>query len=77
MTFGNYIKQLRQSQNISLRELARLSNIAYSTISRIENDIVKPNIDTMSKLANALNVSSVCMIQRLIEFKIFEEENDK
>ncbi len=53
---GSRIKQRRTEQNISINELARMLDIAPSTIMRYEkSDIKNMGIDKVAELANALN----------------------
>ena len=56
-SFGQYISELRQKKSISQRELANLSGLTNSTISRIESDLVKPDFATLEKLSQALDVN--------------------
>ena len=52
------LKQIRKDKKISRSELARKSGITARTIENIEYGKNKnPTIDTLKKLANALNVS--------------------
>lgn len=37
---GNRLKKLRKKTNLTVRELAELTNISYPTISRLENGLV-------------------------------------
>ncbi len=56
MDFGKYIKQLRESRALSVRELARRSGVSFAHISQIESGqrgIPKP--ETIKKLADGLN----------------------
>ncbi|WP_127466441.1 helix-turn-helix transcriptional regulator [Streptomyces sp. B27] len=54
--FGDYLKVLRQSRNLSVRELARRSNLDAGGITRIEQGKVSPTLDTLKALAIALEV---------------------
>ena len=54
MDFGEKIKHLRNSMGMSQGELAKRSGLAQSSISYIESGMKKPNIDTITALANAL-----------------------
>jgi len=55
-TFGNILKQVRRSQNMSQRELAEKVGIDFSYISKIENDrIPPPAADTILKISSTLN----------------------
>lgn len=51
------IKKYREDLNISQRELARRSNISGQMVSKIENNLTKPSLDTLNKIAAALGVS--------------------
>jgi transcriptional regulator with XRE-family HTH domain len=50
------LKELRKKAVLSQRDLAKLSNIAYVTICRIELGKQKPTFITIRKLAKALGV---------------------
>jgi transcriptional regulator with XRE-family HTH domain len=54
--FARTIYQQRKEMNLSLRELARITGIAASTISRIENGHLSPTLDIVAKLTAALNL---------------------
>ncbi|PLR72270.1 helix-turn-helix domain-containing protein [Bacillus sp. UMB0728] len=49
----------KDRKGISQRELSRLSGVAQKTISRMENGIDVPTLETLGKLANALGMSIV------------------
>ncbi len=53
-TFGRRIRALRQARNWSLAQLSERSSIAYTYLSRLENDSVAPGPEAVSKLAKAL-----------------------
>lgn len=53
------IKQLRENKNISQRELARMSGLSSSNISRLESGDIDPimmRIGSIKNLADALGV---------------------
>ncbi|MBM1174297.1 helix-turn-helix domain-containing protein [Microvirga arabica] len=54
--FAREIYRRRKEMNLSLRELARITGIAASTISRIENGRLSPTLDVAAKLALALKL---------------------
>lgn len=56
VSFARLVNQQRRDMNLSLRELARITGIAASTISRIENGRISPVLDIAAKLATALNL---------------------
>ena len=72
-TFGRYIAQLREEKEISQRGLANKSGLTNSTISRIESDLVKPDIVTLEKLAQALEVDKSLLLTKCGYSEIPEE----
>lgn len=42
ITFGQYLKQLRDSRDITLRELSRKTGISTAYLSEVENDRTNP-----------------------------------
>jgi transcriptional regulator with XRE-family HTH domain len=54
--FARMISERRKDMNLSMRELARATGIAASTISRIENGLLSPTLDIATKLTSALNL---------------------
>jgi len=62
---GENIKTCRKRLNLSQAKLAELSGISQSAISDIENPAVTklPNIDTVTRLARALNVGVEELLQ--------------
>ena len=56
MTTGQRIKAARQSAGLTQKELGAKMGIAYQTLAQWENDLRKPKMDTLQRLACALNV---------------------
>tara|TARA_B100000575_G_C23119742_1_gene647797 strand:- start:605 stop:1246 length:642 start_codon:yes stop_codon:yes gene_type:complete len=56
---GQSVKTQRQIAGMSLRELAKLSNISAAMVSRIENGQVSPSLATLEALAEALAISVI------------------
>lgn len=55
MVILNNIKQLRWEQNLTLRQLAKLSGVNYSTISNIENGQTSPTQKVALAICRGLN----------------------
>ena len=53
---GNNLKDIRSQQGLSQLDLAKLTNIAPTDISRIENGWIKPYSGWRKRLAEALNI---------------------
>jgi len=54
---GSRVRELRESQNLSLRELARRAKMTPTGISLVETGKRRPSFDTIEKLAGALGVA--------------------
>ena len=55
---GKNIKKIRKKRNLTQDKLARLSDIPYTSITKIETGVIKsPSIQTVAKIAKALNIS--------------------
>jgi DNA-binding XRE family transcriptional regulator len=55
-SIGDNIRKIRDSKNISQQELADHSNVAKSTIHRIENGKLNPSIITIIKICEHLQI---------------------
>ena len=57
-TIGDKIKQLRNKQGLTQDELARKSDLPYTTLTKIESNVItKPSIQTVMKIASGLSVT--------------------
>ena len=57
-TIGDKIKQLRNKQGLTQDELARKSDLPYTTLTKIETNVItKPSVQTITKIAKGLNIS--------------------
>lgn len=54
---GERVRELRREKNYSLQELARRGGISASFLSELERGNKRPSLDTIDRLAGALNVS--------------------
>lgn len=55
---GDKIKALRNKQELTQDTLARKSDIPYTTLTKIESNVItKPSIQTVAKIAKGLGVS--------------------
>ncbi|ETE91640.1 TPA: helix-turn-helix domain-containing protein [Bacillus thuringiensis] len=54
---GNYIKELRTSKKLTQKQLAELSQISESMVSKIELGVKSAKIETLKKIANALSTT--------------------
>lgn len=64
MTFGEYIKSIRVDKGLSLREVARRSDISHPYLSQLENGKnTSPTPDIIRKLAKGLNLGYLELLQ--------------
>ncbi|WMX16438.1 helix-turn-helix transcriptional regulator [Aureispira sp. CCB-E] len=57
MSFGKRLLELRKSRGISQEKLAKMLGTKGPAIGRYERDVALPALETIIKLAEALNVS--------------------
>ncbi|AJW76950.1 transcriptional regulator [Marinitoga sp. 1197] len=61
----NNLKKIRNKKGLTIKELSLKTNLAESTIARIENGIFKnPGILTLKKIAKALGTT----VEELFDF---------
>jgi len=53
---GQYIKRKREGERLSLRAVAKQTQVSASTLSRIENGTGIPDTPTLARLARWLNI---------------------
>jgi len=55
---GDNIRKFRKKKGLSQDNLARLANIPYTTLTKIESNVVKqPSVQNVAKIAKALGVA--------------------
>jgi len=53
---GGAVRRRREQQSLSLRDVADLTGVSASTLSRIENGTGKPDADNIARLASWLDM---------------------
>ena len=66
--FGVHLKRLRLERQFSQQELADISNVARSTIQRVEGAQIVATLDLLYSLSEALGVT----LKELVDFPITE-----
>ncbi len=61
---GKFIRDLRQTAKISLRQLADRAGVSNPYLSQIERGLRKPSAEVLQQLASALRVSTPAMYLR-------------
>ena len=57
MNFGNKLKLLRKSMNLSQDKLSKLSGIPRSTISQYELNLFEPSLSNLKTISKVFNIS--------------------
>ena len=57
MSVGSKIKELRLKNNVTQEELANKIKVTGKTVSRWENDILEPSLDSLKAIAKYFGVS--------------------
>lgn len=63
MNAGKNFREIRENQNLTRTQLALKSNVSRSTIAKIELENSKPTSYTIYKLAKALNINELDLIE--------------
>lgn len=62
---GRTARHLRESQNLTLADVAKRSDISSAMLSRLETGNVSPSLETIVALAQALGVTPSILLQRV------------
>jgi transcriptional regulator with XRE-family HTH domain len=62
---GRAARRLRESQNLTLADVARRARISSAMLSRLETGRVSPSLETIVGLARALGVTPSVLMQRV------------
>ena len=77
--FGQRLREARVAAGLSQSELEDISGIPKARLSRYENGHVEPSIQTLARLARALNVSEASLLgdQRAVLEDFFQALFDR
>jgi transcriptional regulator with XRE-family HTH domain len=71
---GSFIKAQRQVANLSLREMARMTDVSNAYLSQIERGLHQPSVRVLKAVATALNVSAETL---LAQAGLLTDENEE
>jgi transcriptional regulator with XRE-family HTH domain len=57
-SLGDYIREQRESAQVSLRQLARAAGVSNPYLSQIERGLKKPSAEILSQIAKGLRISA-------------------
>jgi transcriptional regulator with XRE-family HTH domain len=75
-TFGQRLTNLRKQHNMTQNDIAQKLNISYQAVSKWENDITSPDIDSLIALADIFEISVDELLGRKQEEKVNVESKD-
>ena len=55
---GSYIRQQRESAQVSLRQLAKVAGVSNPYLSQVERGLRKPSAEILQQIAKALRISA-------------------
>lgn len=73
-TVGEAIKAVREQRNMSQSELAQLAMLSRVSITKYENGSVEPGAIALSRIADALDVSTDFLLGRNSETEDLEQQ---
>ncbi len=56
------IRSLRQEKGLTIEKFAKLCGLSYAPISRIETNLIKPNLETLDKIAKGLGITTYNLV---------------
>ncbi|MCD4672399.1 MAG: cupin domain-containing protein [Anaerolineaceae bacterium] len=76
---GRQLQELRKQQSLSIRSLAEMSGLNFNTLSLIENEKTSPNVNTLQRLATALQVPITAFFESSFIRKeiVFQKKGDR
>lgn len=71
---GEYLKKIRETKNLSLRQVDYLSSVSFSHLSMIENGARKPTALTLKELARVYNTDYIDLYEKAGYIDLAEKE---
>ncbi|MEZ6196508.1 MAG: XRE family transcriptional regulator [Planctomycetota bacterium] len=56
------IRTLRQKRGLTIEKFAKVCGLSYAPISRIETNLIKPNLETLDKIASGLGITTYKLV---------------
>jgi transcriptional regulator with XRE-family HTH domain len=63
MPFGSNVRTIRLEKGLSLKDLAKLSQVSFSMLSKVERGQKTPTIRVAIQIANALEISLTSLVE--------------
>ncbi|HYC79026.1 MAG TPA: helix-turn-helix domain-containing protein [Planctomycetota bacterium] len=56
------IRKLRHEKGLTIEKFAKACGLSYAPVSRIETNLIKPNLDTLDKIAEGLGITTHSLV---------------
>ncbi len=63
MYLGSRIREMRRARSCTLEDLGHLAELAWTNVAKIERGEVSPSVETVVRIATALNVDPGELLQ--------------
>ena len=67
LRFGQRLLNFRGASEMTQRELAKVARLTHGEISHIENGKLSPSLETVSRLAKALGLTVLTLVDKTYE----------
>ncbi|GAB1534750.1 XRE family transcriptional regulator [Geovibrio sp. ADMFC3] len=76
---GERVRKIRNQRGLTLQDVASYTGFSKALISQIENNVVTPPINTLSKIAKVLNVKMTYFFEEEIDYNDYHmvKRNDR
>ena len=58
------LRQKREALGLSMNEVAKRSKLSHSMVSRVEHELRRPTLDTLLRIADAMNIELWPLIKK-------------
>jgi transcriptional regulator with XRE-family HTH domain len=72
-TFGKKLRECRENQGLSQRDLAKLLNTSYSVIGKYERGEMQPSIEAVTKIAKFINTTVGYLVGEVQQADTFKD----
>lgn len=76
MSVGERIKYYRNQEKLTQEALAKKSKMSRSYIADVERDRYNPSLDTLKRIARALGISVIQLMENENDNIVYGEESD-
>ncbi|MCH5179821.1 MAG: helix-turn-helix domain-containing protein [Erysipelotrichales bacterium] len=76
-TFGQRLSRLRKEHELTQNDIAERLNISAQAISKWENDLTSPDIDSLIRLADIFNISLDELMGREVNTTMYLEKEER